>query len=283
MPPAHVITSRTNARVKEMRAAFSGKAREPGELVGIEGEHLIAEATRSGSLPLVALLVREGSEYMLERPLLRDVRAHESVVVAREIFDAATDTHSPQGIAATVRIPEAAMDGPWPPRLALLLEDLQDPGNVGTLIRSAKAFGAEAVWVSPATVNVWNPKVIRASAGAVFGLPVARVPLVGQIRQLRSVGVRVVAAVAQQAEGVSAAECDLRRPCALLIGNEGAGLSGAAREAADAGVWIPCRTESLNAAVAGSVLLYEAMRQNASSVTDAAGVTAGHDATGGTA
>ena len=277
LPPA--ITSRTNARVKEMRAAFSGKAREPGEVIGVEGEHLISEATQAG-VPVETLYVREGSERMLERPLLREVRWREVAVLAREVFDAAVDTHSPQGIAATLQIPEQRWRSDAPPRLCLLLEDLQDPGNLGTLVRSAKAFGAEAVWVSAASANVWNPKAVRASAGAIFGLPAGRVNLPEQIAWLRRVGCCVVAAVAQQAEGVTAAQSDLRWPCALMIGNEGAGLSEAARQAADERVWIPCVTESLNAAVAGSVLLYEALRQNHTGWASVAGAATG-GATGG--
>jgi TrmH family RNA methyltransferase len=252
------ITSRANLRVKALRASFSGSASRPGEIIGIEGEHLIAEATRSG-LALETLFVREGSEAMLDRPLLRSARVGSVVVLSRDVFASAVETASPQGVAATLAIPTIPL--PPRPRLTLLLEDLQDPGNLGTLLRSAEAFGAQQILVTPATVSQWNPKVVRASAGSVFRVPVVRAPLAELARLLVQQGITAYAAVVQPEGTLSLVETALKLPCALMIGNEGAGLSSAALAIAQHRLRIPCAVESLNAGVAGALLLYEAMRQ----------------------
>jgi TrmH family RNA methyltransferase len=251
------ITSKSNARVKELRASFSGKASRPGDLLGIEGEHLISEAGRSGFL-LDTLFVRAGSEAVLERPALQGLHVANWVRLAADVFDSAVETVSPQGIAAMFMIPALA----WTPPLtsvALVLESLQDPGNMGTLLRSAEAFGAEVVLVTRDTVSPWNPKAMRASAGSVFRVPVLRASL-GEIKECLS-GSQLFAAVAQVGGSRSVLDVDMKAPCGVMIGNEGAGLSAEALAMADVRMRIPCVVESLNAAVAGSTLLYEAMRQ----------------------
>lgn len=258
------ITSRANAHVKALRAALSGDARRAGDVLGLEGEHLMQEAHRSG-LAFEAVFVRQGSEAVAEREWAAGIRSAAWFVLSPDVFDSAASTPSPQGIMATwvIREPEPTVtDG-----AVLVLENLQDPGNLGTLIRSAEAFGSPRAMVTPGTANQWNPKVLRASAGSVFRMPVKRASL-GQIAaDLKGRGVKIFAAARepqQEADAVAVSSSfgvDLGGRCAILIGNEGSGLSEEARRLADELVQIPCATESLNAAVAGSVLLYEAMRQ----------------------
>jgi RNA methyltransferase, TrmH family len=257
------ITSKSNAKVKTLRAAFDGKAAKPGGLVGLEGEHLIVEAMRSG-LKFEAIFVRVGSERVLDRTALRGLKGKQTVLLSAEVFSSAVETESPQGIAATVAIPELKLElSTGRSGLVLVLEALQDPGNLGTLLRSAEAFGTSFVMMTPETVNPWNPKVVRASAGSVFRVPVVRASLVEIRRRLTALGLRIFATVTPRASASPLMETYLGAPCAVLIGNEGAGLSPEALALADALVTIPCVTESLNAAVAGSVILYEAMRQRA--------------------
>jgi TrmH family RNA methyltransferase len=254
-----VITSRTNARVKELRASLSGKAAAPGDLLGLEGEHLLAEAARSG-LSLDTLFVREGSESVAERGPLLSLRARSRVVLSRDVFDSAVETQTPQGIAATWRIAEPALPEPID-GVVLLLEGLQDPGNLGTILRSAEAFGAQMVMMTQHSVGQWNPKTLRASAGSAFRVPVLRGTLKDLDEKLRGAKVRKIAAVVEKAKSKPSYEVRMASPCALMIGNEGAGLSADAVAMADELVRIPCEVESLNAAVAASVLLYEAERQ----------------------
>jgi len=256
------ITSRTNARVKTLRAAFAGKASRPGELVGIEGETLIGEAIRSG-LMFDTVYVREGSDDALARPGLAGLRADHWALLSKDVFSSAVDTASPQGIAATLEIPEIVpIEASENPGVILMLEDLQDPGNLGTLLRSAEAFLVQQVFVTPSTVNPWNPKAIRASAGSVFRMPIVRCSLVEMKSWSHAFGVRMAAAVARMKDATPVMHARLLSPCALMIGNEGAGLSAAAIAMADERVNIPCAVESLNAATAGTTIMYEAFRQN---------------------
>jgi TrmH family RNA methyltransferase len=260
LPPP--ITSRTNARVKALRAASGGDANSPGDLLAIEGENLIVEAMRSG-VRFDTVFVREGSHDVLRRPALVGLEAANWAVLSKDVFASAVDTASPQGIAAIVQIPElAAMDFEKSAGVVLVVESLQDPGNLGTLLRSAEAFGVRQVFVTPDTVNRWNPKAVRASAGSVFRVPVVRAPLAAVKQFLAPFGYRLAAAVVQAQDATPVMDASLLAPCALMIGNEGAGLSAVALALADVRVHIPCAVESLNAAIAGSTLMYEALRQN---------------------
>jgi RNA methyltransferase, TrmH family len=251
MKPQPVITSRSNERVKALREGFRGKASKPGELVSLEGPNLLEEAVKA-EVKIEALFVREGLE-----PAFSRLRTGALYVLSEDVFASAVDTQSPQGMAALVRIPAAPhVDVQALRGTSLLVESVQDPGNLGTLLRSAAAFGAEAVFLAGDTVNPWSPKVMRASAGSVFRVPMRRVRSLQELR-----GVPLYAAMAQEAFVENLLRTRLEFPCVLMVGNEGSGLSGEAVEAAAHKVWIPCATESLNAGVAGSLLLYEAMRQ----------------------
>ena len=264
MPPTP-ITSKSNARVKTLRASFSGTASQPGDLLGIEGEHLIAEAVSSG-LALETLFLREGSEAVLSRPSLSTLQARSTLILSRDVFASAVETASPQGIAATIFLHVPKLPTPQPQSTILVLESLQDPGNLGTLIRSAEAFGAHQIFVTPDTVNQWNPKVVRASAGSVFRVPILRAPLQQIALQLGQQGTTIYAAVAQQQNSTSLLDTFFAPDSALLIGNEGTGISAAALLLVHHRIRIPCAVESLNAAVAGSTLLYEALRQRSKSL-----------------
>ncbi len=244
-----VITSRANSRVKQLRAAFAGHARLSGGLVAIEGEHLLEEALRSGMV-FKTVFIAESRE--IPRIVPRGV---EVLRLTDEIFEAVVETQSPQGVAALLVPPgrefEDLLHGV---PLILIAAGLQDPGNLGTLVRSAEAFGATGVLTTPGTVSAWNQKALRASVGSI----------------LKARGVHLLAAVG--ADGVDAQTVDFAGACAIMIGNEGAGLAQEWLDLADAQVTIPCPgpVESLNASIAGSLLLYEASRQRAAT-------PAGHD------
>ncbi|MFT4111887.1 TrmH family RNA methyltransferase [Silvibacterium sp.] len=242
--------------MKELRAGVSAA----GD-IAIEGEHLLAEAAESG-LNFAAIFVEQGQEHRLERLTLP--ADAEVLVVARDVFSSAVHTESPQGVAALVRMPEWTLDeilDREEPALLVVSGGLQDPGNLGTLIRSAEAFGATGFIMLPGTVSLANQKVLRASAGSAFRLPCVAVKEDDLFEALDERGIRIAAAVA--AEGESASEWDFTKPAALLLGNEGAGLSPSLLAEAEVRLTIPMPgpVESLNAAVAGSVLLYEAARQ----------------------
>jgi TrmH family RNA methyltransferase len=268
MPPAsqrthsRIVQSRQNSRVKELRASFSPASRAEAGRVGIEGENLLVEAVRSG-VKITTVFFRSGSEALLDGMHLgHDI---EVIELPAEIFSSAVTTESPQGIAALVEPKafslEEMLQAASP--LIVVAAGLQDPGNLGTLIRSAEAFGATGVITLPGTVSPWNAKALRASSGSIFRLPVVAAAEEEVFAILQSSGVRILAAVAGQA--AAAEKLDLSQPTAILIGNEGSGLSPSLTNRADGPITIPCPgpVESLNAAIAASILLYEASRQRA--------------------
>src|SRR5271156_6412928 len=255
-----VISSRTNARVKQLRAAFQGHARLSGGMVAIEGDHLLEEALRSGMV-LKTVFVSERREVPRVVP-----RGVEVLRLTEDVFGSAVETQSPQGVAALlvppVRVLEDVIGGSGA-ALILIAAGVQDPGNLGTLVRSAEGFGATGVLTTQGTVSAWNQKALRASVGSVFRVPVVGVTA-AEVAELKGRGVRLIAAVGAESEGVlTAQEMNFMGACAVMIGNEGAGLDAEWLEMSDARVTIPCPgdVESLNAAVAGSLLLYEASRQ----------------------
>jgi TrmH family RNA methyltransferase len=260
---SNVISSRTNARVKQLRAAFQGHARLSGGMVAIEGDHLLEEALRSGMV-LKTVFVSERRELPKIVP-----RGVEVMRLTEEVFGSVVETQSPQGVAALLVPPISVLDdamgsGESAP-LILIAVGLQDPGNLGTLVRSAEAFGAAGVLTTPGTVSAWNQKALRASVGSVFRVPVVAVTA-SDIEGLKQRGVRLIAALGPDgADVIAAQEMDFSGACAVMIGNEGAGLGAEWISMCDARVTIPCpgNVESLNAAVAGSLLLYEASRQRA--------------------
>jgi TrmH family RNA methyltransferase len=190
----------------------------------------------------------------------------EILVMAKELLDSALTTETPQPIAALVEPPDwtwthlLRTQGITAP-LLVVLAGLQDPGNLGAILRSAEAFGADGVLSLPGTVSAWNPKAVRASAGSVFRLPLLAASEAEALFHLRKAGVKIWTTTVHGAHPADLV--DLAGPVALLIGNEGNGVPGDLAAKADGALTIPCPgpVESLNAAVAASVLLYEASRQ----------------------
>ncbi len=260
---APLITSRQNARVRELRAALADPPR-PGftSPLAVEGEHLILEAIRSG-LPLRTVFLSATFPAPLPLP-----RRTETLHLADDVFQSVSQTRSPQGVAALLDPPHFSLaDTLRGTPLVVVLEALQDPGNLGTLIRSAEAFGATGVLLLPGCANPFNGKCLRASAGSLFRLPVLPAdPSV--LPQLTGAGLQLLAATGHHDTSSAFHSADLARPTALLIGNEGAGLSAALLAAADSPITIPCTgpVESLNAAVAASVLLFHAQQQRAATI-----------------
>jgi len=277
------ITSRDNRWLKRFRACLGGDDDRDG-LVGVEGVRLVEAALGSG-LPVEALLMSESGERHLGR--LAGSMASEMQILRTtdRLFAGIADTQTPQGVAALVR-PKAATveDVLRGVALVAVLVGVQDPGNVGTILRAAEAFGATgAATCSGGDVGTANPfgtKALRASAGSALRLPIVRgMSCTILLAQLRVSGLKLYAGVRDSDARldrnggdvpplVRPWEADWKSPVALLIGNEGAGLEEDIVRSCDARVSIPqgysgktSGVESLNAAMAGSVLLYEAMRQ----------------------
>lgn len=256
------VSSRQNARVKQLRRAFAEAApSETGE-VAIEGMHLVEEAIRAG-LRLRAVFFSESARERAHK-LIPQLSAHtEALLLPDEVFSSAVPTETPQGVAALVKVKAFQFEDALLPMPALVVisAGLQDPGNLGTIARSAEAFGATGMLLGERTVSPWNWKAIRASAGSLFHLPAVKVELAKALQEAKVRGVRVLATSSHK--GTTISQADLRGPVALVVGNEGSGLSRDLLAQADEIFVIPqsSRVESLNAGIAASIVLYEAARQ----------------------
>ncbi|MGB9243954.1 MAG: RNA methyltransferase [Candidatus Acidiferrales bacterium] len=287
-----LITSRENRWLKRFRAALRGTGPAEGEPIGVEGRKLVEDVLRSG-LEAEALLVCESAEPALDA-ILKAASASEAGIprsrilrTTDKLFASVAGTETPQGIAALFRKPDwqfedilrGAADengvrfGDSP--LVVVMAGVQDPGNVGTIVRSAEAFGATGAIAARGTADPWSPKALRASAVSALRLPLLRgiaIPVL--LAQLKMARVKIVAAIGRgvvdSPQGAGSREApaypDLREPSAIFVGSEGAGLPSEVLHSADGIISIPMHpsVESLNAGVAASITLFEAARQRSS-------------------
>jgi TrmH family RNA methyltransferase len=257
------VEGRHNALVKELRGAFVRGEPTASGACAVEGWRIVEEAIRSG-LRLETVFFSESAETRAER-LLPQVGAHvETVVLPDKLFSSVVPSESPQGVAALVRLKPHSLEdvvGREAPGILLAILGLQDPGNLGTILRSAEAFEAKGVLLGDKTVSPTNIKVIRGSAGSVFRVPWAHAKSGEIVRMLKESGIRLLATSSHK--GTPLQEFDFGVPLAVFIGNEGAGLPRDVMALMDDVVAIPhsSRVESLNAGVAASIVLHEAARQ----------------------
>jgi TrmH family RNA methyltransferase len=261
---AREITSASNPILKVFRRALAEGVTREGWLA-VEGPFLVEEALNATERAVVhSVLVSRTAAEKFRDLLGRFPSEAEVVQVSDRLFGQVAQTQSPQGIAALVELRAEDLGAALAHRDALLLVacGLQDPGNLGTMMRSAQALGATALVTLENTVNPFNPKAVRASAGTVFHLPVfcSQTPS-ALFARLRTAGVQIVATDRHCAS--SLAQADLRGPVAILIGQEAAGLPPEISREANLLLSIPIRpgTDSINAATAASIFLYEAARQ----------------------
>jgi TrmH family RNA methyltransferase len=261
-----VITSQSNPVVKEALKIKSKMAKLRNEAFFIEGIHLIETALESGNASFKTIFFtngfmteKEGGEFLkkFSGNNLRLVEVSDSVMAAL------CDTETPQGIAAIVSIKTIGFQDIKlnEPALMVICDGIQDPGNLGTIIRISDAAGADAVVAMPGTCDAFAPKSLRASAGSIFHLPVIYLSHDDLSVYLEAKGISLLAADAHG--GVPIYECDLSNPVAIAFGNEARGLSSFLKEIASGYINIPFegKAESINAAMAASICLYEALRQ----------------------
>jgi TrmH family RNA methyltransferase len=238
--------------------------REAEQAFVVEGVRLVEEALASGLLPELALYTSSLSARGLAALRTFQQRGVETVEVAPHLMETLAGTETPQGLLAVFPIPRPTL--PRPLDFVLIADTIRDPGNLGTLLRSAAAAGAQAVLLSPGTADAYAPKVLRAGMGAHFRLPALALDWEGiraackhppgAARPLRIF-------LAEAAQGADLWDQDLRQPLALVVGSEAEGPSPEAAALADQPIRIPMpgQSESLNAGVAGSILLFEVVRQ----------------------
>jgi len=257
------IEGRHNTLVKELRAAFAHGELTPDGYCAVEGMRILEEAIRSG-LKFKAVFFRNSAENRAER-LLPQLAAHvETLLLPDKLFASAVPSETPQGVAALVRCKTFELEDVLAKSRAgplLAIAGVQDPGNLGTILRSAEAFGAAGALLGEGTVSPFNSKVIRASAGSVFRLPIVQTKLAGILDQMRERGLRLIATSSHK--GTPLDQVTLTGPLAIFIGSEGAGLPRDLLTEMTEVVAIPHSpaVESLNAGVAASIVLYEIARQ----------------------
>ena len=278
-----MITGIHNAQVQRVIQYLNkGKKRKTDGVFVVEGIKMITEAP---SASVVQLFVSASFARRMERDRHRvppvqgrrgEMKRKEEnrifslpvkpEVVSDEVFARMSDTQSPQGVLAVLKQPgytlEQLLDGGKKAPLLLLLEHLQDPGNLGTILRSAEGAGVSGVILSADSVDLFNPKVVRSTMGAIFRLPFFYAENFSQtICEIKKKGIRIFAADLEGSRDYDLE--DYTAPSAFLIGNESRGLSEEAKALADRRIFIPMegKLESLNAAVSAAVLVYEGARQ----------------------
>ncbi|YAF95759.1 MAG: TrmH family RNA methyltransferase [Nodularia sp. CChRGM 3473] len=255
-----MLTSLQNSLVKQIRKLHSTKERHKQQLCLLEGTHLLQEAC-AVKYPLETVCCTPA--WQIAHPSLWEEvcsSCERAEVVSEEILAAIATTVQPDGVIATARRDhqtQVPFSG-----LVLALETIQDPGNLGTMIRTAAAAGASGLWLSGDSVDLDNPKVLRASAGQWFRLPMAVTEnLKATVQQSQQAGMQVIATL--PTANLTYWDVDWRKPSLILLGNEGTGLSADLTSMADKQVKIPLSpgVESLNVAIAAALMLYEAQRQ----------------------
>jgi TrmH family RNA methyltransferase len=256
------IAGRHNERLKALRQAFRRAELTPQGECAIEGVKLVEEALRS-SQHLESVFFSESARPLAEKLLPQISIRTETIVLPNTLFNSIVPSDAPQGVAALLKLPvwsaeqlmERADAGP-----IIVAAGLQDPGNLGTILRSAEAFGAAGIFLTEGTVSPYNTKVSRGSAGSIFRLPLVRISFAELIPLLRSNKVRMLATSSHN--GTPLPQVSWALPLAIFIGNEGGGLPREIMRQMDETLVIPqsSQVESLNAGVAASIVLYEAAR-----------------------
>lgn len=252
-----VLRSRANPLVKQLIAlAHSSRERKKAGLTVLDGEHLVSAYMDAVGVPRTVMVAESAMESA--RALVSRLPRQRVSLVDDQWMKEASALESPAGVIALIETP-AARAPSLTADAVLVLEDVQDPGNVGSMLRSAAAAGVAEVVLSPSCAFAWSPKVLRAAQGAHFALNLAEgADAVAYVKDFQGLALALVLRAKE-----TLYRCDLRSPTAFLLGNEGAGLSAELRAAAARSVAIPMpgRVESLNVAAAAAIALFEMVRQ----------------------
>ncbi|MCB0119400.1 MAG: RNA methyltransferase, partial [Anaerolineales bacterium] len=245
-----MITSNQNSKIKLVRALLgrSKERREAGAFIA-EGVRLVEEAVKANWICRFALYDETLSERGMVQVESLKVRGVDVEEVSASVMKSISETETPQGILAVLELTNLPI--PQPANFILIPDQVRDPGNLGTLLRSAAASDVQAVLLPPETTDAFAPKVLRSGMGAHFRLPIHSLGWDEIEKVIKSEGLNVLVA---DMNGQSCWETDLRQPVALIIGSEADGASESARKLANGNISIPMsgETESLNAGVAGS-------------------------------
>ncbi|MCM3568337.1 RNA methyltransferase [Neobacillus mesonae] len=243
------IQSLQNSQVKQWKKLLTKKERDRSGTFIVEGFHLVEEALKEGKV--LEVMVSE----QIELPPRLDIGAADVTTITEEISNALSDTETTQGIFAVCR-QERTKEGVSAGKTFLLIDAVQDPGNLGTMIRTADAAGIDMVIVGRGSVDVYNSKVLRSAQGSHFHLPILRGDLGNWINQLKNENIPVYGTALENASTYT--DIQPLESFALLVGNEGGGVNQELLSTTSANLYIPIygKSESLNVAVAAGILLY---------------------------
>jgi TrmH family RNA methyltransferase len=262
MDAHEVITSAQNRKVKEWASLLERKGRDRTGCYLVEGPHLVLEALKAQA-PVRTVVYAQETGVPAELVPWRENSRARWVAVTQEVLRKCSDTVHPQGVFAVVEKADPPADVLFarPDAIGIAVDGVQDPGNLGTIIRSADAAGADFVLLGKGTVDLYNPKTVRSTMGSLFHLPIVHGDLLDLLPAARERGIRTVAAVLDAEQSCYA--LDYRQAVWFVVGNEAHGVSPAVRRLATDAAVIPMRggAESLNVAMAATILLFEAMRQ----------------------
>jgi len=254
-----IITSSKNEKIKNITALLSSKKeRDKQGLFVIEGLRIFQDTLKTAPGFIRDIYVSES--FLKEHPeegILVEGNNIRVITVKDSVFNSISQTVTPQGILCTVKKPEHTLEEILTGTKFLILENIQDPGNLGTMLRTAEAAGMSGIIMSRDCADIYNPKVIRSTMGSVFRVPFVYVQdFTEALRNIKEHGITVYAAYLHGGESVSGVQFD--KKCAIMIGNEGNGLTDTAVAEADRRIFIPMagQIESLNAAVAAAILMF---------------------------
>jgi TrmH family RNA methyltransferase len=251
-----------NEIFKEYRKLGKRNYRKKSGKIILEGYHLIEEALKAGIELETILFTDEFQQKAANRELLAHARKSYSIKISSQKFKEIAQTESPQGVGAIARLPRpASVQALGSCHFILILDGLQDPGNLGTIIRTAAGAGIDGIFLLPGTVDPYNPKALRASMGGIFHLPVLQLDTVESCCAF--LAARNLQLIAADPRGkIPYYSVDFTRPGAVVIGNENRGVQKRLLKQADIRAYIPLegKIDALNAAVAASIFIFEYRR-----------------------
>ena len=260
-----VITSKDNEIVKHIKKLKDKKYRDISQEFIVEGIRLVEEAIKEKApIKKIVLCEEISTSNDMPKTLAYEIARYDCVYVTKKVFESFTEVSNPQGILAVVRRKEEENEIKFDEDIIVALDDIQDPGNLGTILRTVDSIGLKQIIVSRATADVFNPKVVRSTMGAIFRVNVVVCDdLASCIKNCKKHKYRLMITSLQAQKSIYDANYDKK---IIVIGNEANGVSKQIAELADEGVKIPMlgNAESLNASVAAGIVLYEYVRQKIS-------------------
>ena len=260
----HVVSSLSNPIVKEIKKLYKRKYRWQKKLFIVEGIKIIEECIKE-KWNIKYIIIKEDFPLKFEISRLIDcIDGNNIIIVSEKVFNEITDMENPQGILGVIEFNLSDMEFLFKvkDKFFIIIDELQDPGNMGTIIRAGDAFGVNGIIITQGCVDIYSPKVVRSTMGSIFHVPIVFAD--DKLKLIKDLKEKKVAVYATSLRGnIHINRVNFRRDFALIIGNESNGVTEDFLRTADSLIKIPMKgkAESLNAAIASSIIMYEVLRQ----------------------